>query len=169
MPTAFEDSSANILRVLADSEPRLRAKGEEWSARPWGADKWTPREVMGHLVDSALNNYQRVVRAQQGDALEFPGYEQEHWVRSGGYARRTFADLIDLWLALNRQLAHALAAVPASREGTQWRVGDGGAPVTLAWVARDYVKHLEHHLVQILDPDRAQGRAYQPLSDSPAD
>ena len=168
MPTAFEDSAANILRVLAETEPRLRAKGEDWSARPWGAGKWTPREVIGHLIDSALNNYQRVVRAQQDDELQFPGYQQEHWVRAGGYARRAFADLVDLWLALNRQLAHAMAAVPASREGTRWRAGDSGAPVTLAWVARDYVNHLEHHLRQVLDP-QAAGGPYRPLADPPRD
>jgi hypothetical protein len=88
------------------------------------------------------------VRAQQVEELHFPGYAQEHWVAAGGYERRPWADLIDLWLALNRQLAHALAAVPAAREGTPCFIGND-APVTLAFLAADYVQHLEKHLGQI--------------------
>lgn len=151
MPTAFEDAAAQLRRALGDHEPRLRALDEAASQRPRAAGKWSPRQVLGHLCDSAVNNYHRVIRAQQAGELHFPGYQQEHWVERGGYARRSWPDLVDLWVALNRQLAHALAAVPAAREGTRCFIGEG-EPVTLAYVAGDYVQHLEKHLGQILDP-----------------
>lgn len=148
MSTAFQDAAARLRKALADNEPRLRALGEDASQRPRAAGKWSPRQVLGHLCDSAVNNYHRVVRAQQADELHFPGYQQEHWVATGGYERRPWADLIDLWLALNRQFAHALAAVPATREGTPCFIGND-APVALAFLAGDYVDHLEKHLGQI--------------------
>lgn len=150
MSTAFEDAAARLRRALESNEPRLRALDEAASQRPRAAGKWSPRQVLGHLCDSAVNNYHRVVRAQQVDELHFPGYAQEHWVAAGGYERRPWADLVGLWLALNHQLAHALAAVPAAREATRCFIADG-APVTFAFLAEDYVQHLEKHLAQILE------------------
>jgi hypothetical protein len=151
MATVFEDSAALLRRALERHEPRLRKLDEGASARPRAAGKWSPRQVLGHLADSAVNNYHRLIRAQQGDELHFPPYAQEHWVEAGGYARRGWSDLVDLWLALNRQLAHAMAAVPAEREATRCFIGEG-TPVTLGYIARDYVDHLEKHLGQVLDP-----------------
>ena len=163
MPTAFEEAATLLRQALAAHEPGLRALDEAASARPWAEGKWTRRQVLGHLVDSAVNNYHRVIRAQESDELHFPGYQQEHWVEAGGYARRGWADLLDLWRALNLQLAHALEAVPAAREGMRCFVGEGEA-VTLAFLARDYVRHLEHHVGQILTPETAAGRRYRPFA-----
>src|SRR5262249_22628699 len=84
MPTTFEDAAARLRQALTANEPRLRALGEDASQRPRAAGKWSPRQILGHLCDSAVNNYHRVVRAQQTDELHFPGYQQEHWVAAGG-------------------------------------------------------------------------------------
>jgi len=164
MPSSCADAAALLARSLAEHEPRLRALDEEASARPREVGKWAPRQVLGHLIDSAFNNYHRVIRAQQANELRFPGYQQEHWVDAGGYTRRPWTELIDLWTQVNRQFAHALAGAPAAHENTPCFVGED-APVTLAFLAHDYVRHLEHHLRQVLDPARAAGQKYQPFAD----
>jgi hypothetical protein len=46
--------------------------------------KWTRKQLLGHLIDSASNNYQRFVRLQQGNLVGFPGYDQEFWVAAAG-------------------------------------------------------------------------------------
>ena len=81
-----EPTCARRLRdALAAAEPRLRAISDADSARPRAPGKWSPREIIGHLIDSASNNHQRFVRASLQDELVFDGYEQE--VTRAGDAR----------------------------------------------------------------------------------
>jgi hypothetical protein len=146
MPSAAEE-----LRLsLAEALPRLSALSETQAAAARGESKWTRKEVLGHLIDSALNNHQRFVRAQLAERLVFPGYEQAAWVAVERPGARLWTELISLWEALNRHVAHVMAAVPEGRLAIECVIG-GGAPVTLGWLMSDYVRHLRHHLAQILD------------------
>jgi DinB superfamily len=83
------------------------------------------------------------------DRLLFPEYAQDEWVALQGYRRRPWRDLVDLWQALNGHVAHAMDAVPAGRLETPCVIGDK-APVTLGWLMQDYVRHMRHHLAQIV-------------------
>jgi hypothetical protein len=148
MQAPLTDVAQQLARDVEGALPRLRDV-EAQSAIPWAEGKWTRKEVLGHLIDSALNNYHRVIRAQAAAELRFPDYEQRHWVDAGGYADRSWRDLVQLWAQLNVQLAHAIARVSDAALGRLCYIG-GGAPVTLEDVVRDYPRHLEHHLRQIL-------------------
>ncbi len=144
-------SSANSDRIAAivkRETARLRAVTVEEASRKPGPDRWCPKEVLGHLVDSALNNHQRFVRAQLADTLDFPGYAQDDWVRCQGYADADWTGLIKLWVAVNRHLAHVVSRIPAAALSTPVRIGTG-APNPLSRVIDDYLRHLEHHLEQI--------------------
>ena len=125
--------------------------------------EWCVKEVLGHLIDSALNNYHRVIRAQGEAELRFPDYDQRHWVDAGAYEERAWEDLVQLWAQLNRQLAHAIARVAHAALGRLCHIG-AGAPVTLEDVVRDYPRHLRHHLRQILDAEEAKGRTHPPFT-----
>jgi hypothetical protein len=106
-------------------------------------------EILGHLIDSAVNNHQRFVRAQIVDPLLRPGYDQDAWVAVQNYKHRSWVHLVELWEQLNRHLAHVMASVPPSKLATPCVAGQNEA-VTLEWLMNDYVKHLRHHLGQIL-------------------
>ena len=67
----------DLRRAVGEAVPVLLAIDEAASARPPAPDKWCPREIVGHLIDSASNNHQRFVRARFQDDLVFPGYEQD--------------------------------------------------------------------------------------------
>lgn len=113
-----------------------------------GSGKWSRKEVLGHLIDSAVNNHQRFVRAQFSDPLVWPGYEQEAWVELHGYRSRPWTELVALWVALNRHVAAVVESVAAARLATPCIIGDREAK-PLEWWMRDYLRHLRHHLAQI--------------------
>ena len=112
------------------------------------ASKWSAREELGHLIDSAANNHQRIVRAQLEDNPAVPGYAQQAWVDLHGYKRREWHDLIELWRALNQQLLAAAEAVPESARSRTCTIA-ASEPLTIEFVFEDYLKHMLHHLQHI--------------------
>ncbi|MFT5690607.1 MAG: hypothetical protein ACI8PQ_003464 [Planctomycetota bacterium] len=82
--------------------------GEVDSARSTGRGKWSAREVLGHLVDSATNNQRRFVEAQLGEDLVFPGYDQDAWVAVQRYREANWSALVNLWGKLNLHVAHMM-------------------------------------------------------------
>ncbi len=145
MSAALEEA----LRSIGERVPaRLASMGEPAVSRRPGPGKWSPKEILGHLVDSAANNLQRFVRAQLADRLDFPGYEQDGWVRVQGWADADWGETLALWRALNAHIARVVARIPAAKMETPCRIGDG-EPMALRSVIQGYVKHVEHHLAQV--------------------
>jgi DinB family protein len=151
----------NDLRSMVErSTPALLALSAAESAQRPAPGKWSPREVLGHLIDSASNNHQRFVRAQLQDELVFPGYEQDAWVKVQRYQHAPWTELVTLWRAFNLHLAWVMAAVPESvrlrvhhrhnLDEVAWPSVPAREPATLDYFMSDYVSHLEHHLRQIL-------------------
>lgn len=144
----MKELSERLLSVVDAAEPRLRQISAEESAEPILKGGWSRKQVIGHLIDSASNNHQRFVRAALQPSLEFPRYDQDGNVRVQAPQEADWPLLISLWAAYNRYLVHILSHLPASKLETICRIGDG-EPVTLSFVATDYVRHLLHHLRQI--------------------
>ncbi len=154
------DYVVQLRTAVERATPRLVALGDASAKRP-GAGKWSPREIIGHLVDSASNNHQRFVRGQFQDDLTFVGYAQDDWVRAGRYQDARWEDLVTLWRTFNLQIARVIEGVPEEvRLRPRMRhnldqIGfdqiPQGKPATLDYLMRDYVRHLEHHLRQIFE------------------
>src|SRR5947208_1464181 len=142
-------SVANDLESLLKIADRLRAiQDAEASIRP-APGKWSKKEILGHLIDSAANNHQRFARAAAQGSLDFPGYEQEKMVAAQNPNLASWELLVELWSAYNRYLAYIVGQLPASCEQAQCVIARRPA-VTLLWMANDYVEHMKHHLNQIV-------------------
>lgn len=111
--------------------------------------RWSRKQILGHLIDSAANNHHRFIRAQFEPDFAIPSYAQESWVNANAYQHRSWADLVALWTVYNRHLVHVMEHAPKQSMGALCRVGTG-EPVTLEFLMIDYVRHLKHHLHQIL-------------------
>ena len=150
-PRAREIAAA-LHAVIARAEPMLRSLHDTAAAAKPQPEKWSPKEILGHLIDSAGNNQQKFVRAMAARPhLDFTGYEQDAWVAAQHYQQAGWPDLIDLWAAFNRHLAHVIGHTAPECLGNTVSI-NGAGPFTLGFIMADYVEHLKHHLFQIF-PD----------------
>jgi len=140
--------AAALRAEVEEAAVRLRHLTETEVTRERGVGKWVKKEILGHLIDSAANNHQRFVRAQTADPFVWPGYDQQFWVSVHRYRDRPWAELVELWVGLNRHVAQIIEGVPPVRRSARCVIGDS-EPATLEWWMRDYLRHLRHHLAQI--------------------
>ena len=159
-PLEINDFLTDYRKIVETSAARLLEISEEQSKVAKYPGKWSAREVLGHLIDSAANNHQRFIRAQFSEELVFQGYEQAEWVRVQRYIDEPWDQLIQLWKHYNLHLAHLISAIPEQTltrsralhnlDHIAWETVDKKQQTTLEYFVRDYVGHLRHHLGQIL-------------------
>jgi len=123
-------------------------------------NKWSKKELLGHLVDSAYNNHQRFLRAEQQGNLIFQGYDQDDWVIKNNYQNRTIDDILNLWITTNQHLSILIANIPEhilNKKTTThnfhkicMNLLEDGELTTLAYLIEDYLFHIEYHLAQII-------------------
>jgi DinB superfamily len=138
--------SLMVMRELIDRLPaRLQALPSDKIGHKPAPDAWSAKEELGHLLDSAANNHQRVVRTQLEDKPDMPGYDGDAWVALHRYHDRDWSWLIEHWAALNGQLLAAAEAVPDSAWSRTCTIADS-KPLTLQFVFGDYIHHMLEHL-----------------------
>lgn len=122
-------------------------------------DQWSVKEIIGHLIDSAVNNQQRFVRAQQSRELVFEGYDQDAWVSSQNYQAANWHELLILWRTLNLHIVHIMENTPDDIRTQSRSVHNlheiafhtvpEDLPTSLDYFMGDYVLHLQHHLTAV--------------------
>ena len=140
------DAAERLRLVLAASAGISELR--EPASRP-GPGRWSPIEILGHLVDSAVHNLVRFTEAATADA-PYPvrGYGQDALVAVNAYRDADLAEVSSLWRSLDVRIAQVLAALPAASLSSAV-VLPGGEEATLGYLAADYLAHLEHHLAQV--------------------
>jgi len=109
--------------------------------------KWSKKEILGHLIDSAQNNIRRFIVAQYEDKPKIV-YNQDKWVALSDYQHYNRDDLVQLWWLLNKHISHILKNIDAEMAK---RESETEELHNLKWLAEDYIKHLKHHLHQVLN------------------
>jgi hypothetical protein len=93
--TALEDQRRQMLLLLSG---RTEADGD----LRYAPEKWSLKEVLGHINDTERIMSYRALRIARGDATPIEGFEQDDYVRNGPFGRRTLADLIEDYIAVRR-------------------------------------------------------------------
>ena len=136
----------NTINDLLDSD----TDSMDWTRKP-GPDKWSKKQIIGHLIDSAQINLQRFVRCTYEEKFKLT-YEQVEWVNAQHYQGADINELLGLWKLLNLQIARVLSNYPADRLKAQCDNSKTTASLhTVEWLAADYVEHMRHHLKQVFN------------------
>ncbi|MDX1935962.1 MAG: DinB family protein [Flavihumibacter sp.] len=138
----------NRLEYLCNTIPALLTSiHNDTFSEKVSPDKWSKKEIIGHLIDSATNNHQRFVRVQFEDSPRI-AYDQNRWNKYNFYQQIDGQQIIDFWTAYNRQILELIRRIPNENLKLVCRVGDSF--LTLDFLINDYVEHLEHHLKQVV-------------------
>ncbi|MPS63274.1 MAG: DinB family protein [Chryseobacterium sp.] len=139
-----------ILKNIVNEELQrfVNISEEEWSAKI-SPDKWSKKEILGHLCDSALSNIRRFVITQYKENENIV-YDQNFWVKAQNYQIVPTSDIINLWKFLNLQIVNVVENIAdedlqrtCDMTKTETKI------FTLEYIINDYIDHLQHHLKAI--------------------
>lgn len=145
----MRETAENLRKTLREVLPLLQNIANESASIKPLPEKWSKKEILGHLIDSACNNQQKFVRTMANFRVDFIGYQQNHWVDSQKYNAANWQDLISLWQFYNLHLAHIIENFNNELLANEMTIENAGT-FTLEFIIKDYVEHLKHHLGQIL-------------------
>ena len=150
----------NRLQYLIDEIPEKIANlSADKLAEKNNPEKWSKKEILGHLCDSAFNNHCRFITAQSAkEPVKISPYEQNEWVTLNAYQKMNMSDIINLWVLLNKQILLVVENMPEEKLAVQCDLGgaafrEGENIKPLLWLIEDYVIHMEYHLKQIINED----------------
>ena len=138
-----------LKEILQAIPSRLSTISEGLASQKPNPKKWSKKEILGHLIDSASNNHQRFVRAQIDDVVALPKYKQDEWVAVQQWQQKKWKDIVALWQLYNEHLLHIFQYVDESKLSNVVTLND--STYTLQFLIDDYVDHMEHHLRQIFE------------------
>jgi len=112
-------------------------------------DKWTLKEIIGHLIDSASNNHQRFIRLQLSHDIEFPDYKNNEWLRIQNHHNMQFSDLLNLFIYINKLMANIISNIDEGSLQNKWHVAwdENSSFITLENLIIHYISHIKSHLI----------------------
>jgi hypothetical protein len=145
----IDDAIKKLSRLTEEFPELLKGISEmRFSTKP-APNKWSKKEILGHLIDSATNNHHRFIRVQFEHKPAIY-YDQNSWVAYNHYNELTAKQLIKFWTVYNKHLIEVIKRIPEENLDRVCKMRNGDI-VTLEFLINDYVTHLEHHLNQLFD------------------
>jgi hypothetical protein len=110
----------------------------------------TIKQILGHLIDSAANNHQRMIRLQYNAKLVFPDYQQDNdlWIALQDYQNEDWFTIIQLWKYYNLHMIQVIKSVDQTKLDNSWQSFEN-INVTLRQMIEGYLGHIELHLNEI--------------------
>jgi len=134
---------------IAATTAMIRGLSEAQGNHRYAPEKWSIKEVIGHVIDSERIFAYRALRIARGDATPLPGFKQDDYVPTGGFDRRTLRDLADELAAVRQATIHLFRHL--DDEALHRRGTASEHRMTLRALAYIIAEHELHH-VNILRP-----------------
>jgi hypothetical protein len=130
----------------------LKYSEEELRRKP-APDKWSKKELLGHLIDSATNNHHRFIKIQfMPEPLFVEGYHQDDWVEIQKYNEIDTQHLVNFWKIYNKHILFIMQNIPEEKLSLKITPEQPFEEAdTLFLLMKDYVDHMDHHLKQIFN------------------
>ena len=142
---------STLEELLIKGEVFIKACSEEDFSKKISPNKWSKKEILGHLIDSGINNLQRFTEIQFHDKpYQIRTYNQDELVKANDYQNSDLKQLLDFWLSLNYRIVDLISAQTDDTLAYEIRLDDGQIR-NLKFLIKDYVNHTEHHLNQIMN------------------
>lgn len=143
------ETSRHLHEIIGKATPLLKQISDKEASYKSNPKKWSKKEIIGHLIDSACNNQQKFVRLMETEKLNFVKYNQDDWVNNQRYNQANWLQMVDLWHLYNLHLSHIIAYVVPEKLQHQITIEEVG-PFTLEFIMKDYIEHLKHHLKAVI-------------------
>ncbi len=147
----MKNTIIDLSKIINDCSLKISSIPESEFSKKTQPNKWSKKEVLGHLIDSAQNNLRRFICGQYEFVPSKIVYDQERWVEMNNYQQTKNEEVIALWVLMNKRILAVLEKMPASAYTKTSDTGKESVALhSLEWLAEDYVKHLKHHVNQII-------------------
>ncbi len=146
----MKNTIEELSRIIKEFTVRIGSIPEDQFSTKSNPKKWSKKEVLGHLIDSGHNNLRRFICGQYEPSPKIT-YDQDFWVTANNYGGLPKENVIHLWRMMNEQICEVLRTMPEQNSKLMCDTGKNEVqPHSIEWLAEDYVKHLKHHLNQII-------------------
>jgi len=147
----MEKTVTELRQIVSQFYKKLHEFSEEELTASREPGKWSRKEVIGHLIDSAQNNLRRFICGQYENEPPAIIYAQDFWVAANDYNNMNKEDIINLWKLINERICAVLQKMPVENYSRNCNTGKDTVELhSLQWLAADYNKHLKHHLNQVI-------------------
>lgn len=140
--------SGDIIETLAsqvsDALPLLRGISAEQSLSRYAPDKWSIREVLGHINDTERLFTFRAMWFGRGFEAELPSFDQDVAVGSARSDERPWGDHLEELRALRAATVSLFRSFPSDAWGR--RGSASGKTVSVRALAYITAGHFSHHL-----------------------
>ncbi|MCI0491227.1 MAG: DinB family protein [Blastocatellia bacterium] len=138
------DIIALLSRQLEETLDLLRGISDAKAQYRYAPDKWSIKEVIGHIIDSERIFAYRALRFARNDGAPLAGFEQDGYVRYGGFDGREMADLLEEFEHVRRANIHMLRSF--DDRGWERRGTASEAEVSVKALAYIIAGHERHHV-----------------------
>jgi len=146
----FSNVTNGIIQYIDKWERKLIDLPVETITQKRNKQNRTIKQILGHLIDSAANNHQRMIRLQYNVKLVFPDYQQDNdlWIALQDYQNADWLTIIQLWKYYNLHMIQVIKSVDQTKLNNSWQSFED-ITVTLQQMIEGYLGHIELHLNEI--------------------